>query len=140
MATHRTGDAHRLERASSKITVQHRELSDLEDGVRMAITDRDEIRTESAFVKLEGALEAHFELEERAYYPSADDLDAATAARFRELRADHQQLREDLSDLRDGLKQDGLDGLLRGFTAFAHDLAHHEEREEVLMEELLRGA
>lgn len=133
------GDQHRLARASNKIAEQHRELQNLEEDVRIAITDRDAIATESALVKLEGALEAHFELEERAYYPIADGLEEAMAARFGELRRDHQGLREDLGDLRDELKQQGLTGFMRSFSAFAHDLAGHEQREEALMRELRGG-
>jgi iron-sulfur cluster repair protein YtfE (RIC family) len=136
VSTSRAGDSHRLKRASIKIADQHREISHLEEGVRIAITDRDPVQTESALVKLEGALEAHFDLEERAYYPIADGLEADAIERFRALRQDHQQLREDLADLRDGLKQEGLGTFMRAFSAFAHDLADHEGREETLMEEL----
>ena len=138
MPTSQTGDRRRLARASSRITEQHQALTRLEDEVRRAITEGDAARTGSALVQLEGTLEAHFELEERAYYPIADGLDAGTVERFRELRDEHQLLREGLGDLRDGLKQEGLGGLLRTFTTFAHDLAHHERREESLMEELSR--
>lgn len=135
MSSNEAGD-HRLKRASNKISEQHRELTLLEDRVREAITDRDEVATESALVKLEGALEAHFELEERAYYPVADRFDDATQERFRRLRDDHQTLRDDLGDLRDELKQSGLRAFLRAFTTFGHDLADHEQREEALMKEL----
>ena len=107
--------------------------------VRRAITEGDAEETGSALVQLEGTLEAHFELEERAYYPIADGLDARTAERFEQLRDDHQRLREGLGGLRDGLKQEGLTGFLRAFSAFAHDLADHERCEEALMAELSRG-
>jgi uncharacterized protein YidB (DUF937 family) len=139
LPTSQTGDRHRLARASKRIAEQHLALTKLEEEVRGAITQGDAERTRSALVQLEGTLEAHFELEERAYYPLADGLDAGTAERFRELRDEHQLLREGLGDLRDGLKQEGLGGMLPAFTAFAHDLAHHERREESLMEGLSRN-
>lgn len=139
LPTSQTGDRHRLARASKRIAEQHLALTKLEEEVRRAITQGDAAQTGSALVQLEGTLEAHFELEERAYYPIADGLDAGTAERFLALRDEHELLREGLGELRDGLKQEGLGGLLRTFTAFARDLADHERREESLMEDLSRG-
>ena len=86
-----------------------------------------------------GQVEDHFELEERAYYPSPDDVDADTATNLAALLADHERLRQDLIELRKQLRVGSVSDVARAFEAFTHDLSEHEALEEATMAHLDPG-
>jgi len=134
MQDRQASDEHRLRRAARKIAEQHRDLSRLEAQLRQVIAAGDPEPVERALVRFEAALGAHFDLEEGAYYPVHEQLDAAEAARLRELTDDHGRLRAEAAQLFDILKADGLRAFSRAVSTFSHDLAQHEAREEQLME------
>jgi hypothetical protein len=126
----------RMQRSERQIAEQHSALDRLQVDLQRALEDGADRDVEAALRALEGAVVAHFELEEHAYYPDPAGLPADTAEALRALEGEHEQLRAELEDLRRAYEGEGLPALRTAFSIFATALAEHETREEKLMERL----
>lgn len=126
----------RIQRSERQIAEQHAALDRLQVDLQRALENGAERGVEEALRALEGAVVAHFELEEHAYYPDPEALPAGPAEALRALEGEHEQLRAELEDLRRAFEGEGLPALRTAFSIFATALAEHETREEKLMERL----
>lgn len=124
----------RLQRSQQKILEQHAHLDAQQLDVRVALADGDVVAAEHALRAFGGAVEAHFALEESAYYPETSALDADLAAILGELMTDHETMRDQIGELRRALQEGGLPALRDAFDAFISTLDDHETREEKTME------
>jgi len=132
-----TGPAReRVRRSRRQIAEQHASLDRLQTDVQRSLEHGDADGIRSALRALTGSVEAHFELEEHAYYPAADQLSAGQAQTLEALLADHEHLRAELDDLEHALDHEDVPGLRTAYSIFATALADHETREEKLMEEV----
>lgn len=127
---------HRLARSRMQIADQHAGLDGLQVEVQRALDEGDRASIEDAVRALSGALEAHFSLEERAYYPDRATIDAGLANRFDEFEGEHEQLRAELDDLRAAVVRGDMPALGGLFSIFAVALAQHEADEEKTMADL----
>ena len=131
---HRT----RAARSQRRISEQHLHLGQLESELQSALGRGDDDGTAHAFRQLAGAIDAHFELEERAYYPDPNG-DAELAATFEGLVGEHAELRGELERLREVLTEGNLHAFSSAFHAFSTALGEHEAEEEKAMERIVRG-
>jgi len=128
----------RLQRSQQKILEQHEHLDALQLDLRVALDAGDVAAAERTLGSFSGAVEAHFELEESAYFPEQSALPDDAAARFDGLMGDHETLRQRLAGLRERLAKEGVDALRASFDSFVSDLEDHEAREEKAMELITR--
>lgn len=126
----------RLTRSRRQIEEQHAALDRLQVDLQHALDDGAPRGIEDALRALAGAVEAHFELEEHAYYPDPARLAPEPGSELRALEGEHEQLRAELDDLREALEREGVPALRAAFSIFATALAEHEAREEKLMARL----
>jgi len=133
---HAHNSAERLHRSQRQIAEQHEALDRLQTDMQRALDEGALPAIRDALRALSGAAEAHFELEEHAYYPGRSGLSGTFVRRLDELEADHEQLRAELDDLRSALEREDVPNLRAAFSIFATALAEHEASEEKLMEQL----
>jgi hypothetical protein len=124
----------RLQRSQQKILEQHSNLDALQLDVQVALADGDRASVELALRSFSGAVEAHFDLEESAYFPERSHLADDLGAVLEKLIDDHESLREHLRELRHTLEHDGLPALRGSYDSFILALDDHEAREEKAME------
>lgn len=122
-----------FELAMRRVEQQHKNLEALRREVNATIASgvREDIRL--SVNGYSGAVEAHFDLEEQAYYPSPADVDSDASANLTALLDDHERLRLDLKQLRELVTGGDLDEFAKAFESFTHDLSEHEAREEATM-------
>lgn len=125
-----------MSRSRRQIAEQHAALDDLQVDVQRALDAGGANAIEDGLRALSGALEAHFELEERAYYPDRSSIGSDFAERLDELEGEHQQLRAELDDLRTAVVEGDVPALRSLFSVFAVALATHEAQEEKVMADL----
>lgn len=130
----------RLERSQRQIAEQHEALDRLQADVQRALEDGGLPAIQESLRALAGAVEAHFELEEHAYYPARSGLSPNFARRLAELESDHEHLRAELEDMRLALVNEGVPALRTAFSIFATAIAEHEAAEEKLMAQLSERA
>jgi hypothetical protein len=121
----------RLEQAARTIPAQHRKIRELIE-LLLAGARGGGNHLPETLSRLGEALEAHFALEERFFFPSLRDAHPELAARFEALCGEHQRIRGDLADLRKPLRGPGP-AASRAVQDFASLLAGHESREEDLV-------
>jgi hypothetical protein len=124
----------RVQRSQQKILEQHANLDALQLDVQVALADGDRESVELALRAFSGAVEAHFDLEESAYFPERTHLADDLAAALDKLMDDHESLRERLRELRHTLDHDGIPALRGAYDPFISALDDHEAREEKAIE------
>jgi soluble cytochrome b562 len=106
------------------------------DETRAAFRDGDEAEAKAAFGRLRDELEAHFEKEDRLYYPAIRVLRPDRAEAVNRVGLAHEQFlrRFDLITLH--IQAGKLDEAKRCFEEFAEAFIYHEIREEDLIRSL----
>lgn len=127
------GLRHRLHRTARRILDQHHTLHDFHRSVTKKLTHgpKDEIR--AAFVRYRVALTAHFELEERVFFPAVHGADANQNRQIRQLIGMHSRMLVELAHLADSIESLPRDEFSRRLADFATILASHERQEETLL-------
>jgi hypothetical protein len=118
-----------------EIAAQHRRLDGLFGAVRDAFA-RAGLEAGAALAELEEALAAHFEQEDRLYYPTVGSLRPEHRASVERFASDHERFLGRLEKVAETLRRRALEEASREFEAFAADFAGHETREEVLLRAL----
>ena len=118
-----------------EIAAQHRRLDGLFGAVRHALS-RAGVEDGSALAELEEALAAHFEQEDRLYYPTVGSLRPEHRASVARFASDHERFLGRLEKVAERLRSRALEEASREFEAFAADFAGHETREESLLRAL----
>jgi hypothetical protein len=118
-----------------EIVAQHRELDGLFEGVRSAFADAGR-ETGEALGELGEALAAHFEQEDRLYYPTVGSLRPEHRSTVERLAGDHERFLGRLEGVAERVRHGGLEQAAQEFERFAADFARHEAAEEALLRAL----
>lgn len=118
-----------------EIGAQHRRLDGLFEAVREAF-GRAGLEAGAALADLEEALAAHFEQEDRLYYPTVGSLRPEHRDAVVRFANDHARFLARLEKVGEGVRRRALEEASREFESFAADFAGHETREEVLLRAL----
>jgi hemerythrin len=108
------------------------------DETRAAFRDGDEAEATVAFGRLREELEAHFEQEDRLYYPAIRALRPDRAEAVNRVGKAHQQFVRRFRLIVDQIQAAKLDEAERSFEEFAEAFIFHEIREEDLIRSLER--
>jgi hypothetical protein len=117
-----------------EIVAQHRRLDGLFEEVRNALTQAG--LASEALAALGEALSAHFEQEDRLYYPTVGSLRPEHRATVERFAADHVRFLTRLEDLSRRVEGQLLGEAAQEFERFAADFAGHEAGEEALLRTL----
>jgi hypothetical protein len=123
----------RLAHEAKRIAVQHGYLAALEATTLRALERNTPAEAREALHGFFGALDAHFELEERVHFPAIHGLHADLGADIARLVEDHRALRAALSDLEVRVGREPRDRVTEGFRVAGAQLLDHERREETLI-------
>jgi hypothetical protein len=133
------GLALRMARESRVISAQHRQLDDFVIVLAAALDADDAGAARVAYERFASALEAHFALEERFYFPALRGLRPALGSALEALEGEHQALGERLAGLGRLAEAGDCAACLGLLERFAGELAEHEGREEGLLASLRSG-
>ncbi|MCP5055121.1 MAG: hemerythrin domain-containing protein [bacterium] len=120
------------------IVAAHRSLDGLFESTRRSLEEGLGAPAIDAFCRLREALEAHFEQEDRLYYPPIAALRPEARRSVEEFAAAHHVFRKKFGEIGGLLERNCLDEAGRVFGAFARMFAIHEAAEEKLVAELDR--
>ena len=119
-----------------RIPAAHRSLAAMFEETRAAFRDQDEAEAAAAFGRLREELEAHFEKEDRLYYPAIRALRPDRAQAVGRVEMAHQQFVRRFELIVGLIEARKLDEAERSFEEFAEAFIHHEIREEDLIRSL----
>jgi hypothetical protein len=122
---------HRLRRIAGQIDDQHRQLRSFQEELRGAITPAPGAGAAVACSRYRDALLAHFELEERLFFPALHGFDRSTEPTLVELQDRHISLRQEIDRLQALISEDAADVAATLEQLLAH-LNEHERDEEAL--------
>ena len=123
----------KLARQGTGIASQHRQLDvfvrDVSQALRRQRRDR-----ETAVFRLQGALNAHFAVEEKIVFPALHGLHSELADKLRALERDHERLREDVDRLALAIVVSDITTARKALEEFDAALSDHERSEERILE------
>jgi hemerythrin len=122
----------------SRVGAVHRSLAAMFDETRTAFRDGDEAEAGSAFARLREELEAHFEKEDRLYYPAIRALRPDRAEAVNRVGKAHEQFLRRFELIVEQIQAGKLNEAERSFEEFAEAFIFHEIREEDLIRSLER--
>jgi len=136
------GLGRRLRYESERISSQHEKLNQLYADVRREL---DRHARHSAFVcfgRLRDALEAHFEVEDRLYFPAVRGFRPDCSPLLDSLSADHVIFRKELVAIHRLLDAHEIEESQRLLDRLVAGLVAHEEKEDALLADITpsRGA
>lgn len=120
------------------IVAAHRSLDGLFETTRQSLEEGLGAPAIDAFCRLREALEAHFEQEDRLYYPPIAALRPDARRFVQEFAASHEAFRAKFDEIGELLERSRFDEAGRVFEQFADTFALHEAAEEKLLAELDR--
>ncbi len=118
------------------IAAEHRKLDVLFEGMRGAFQRGDEAQLRDAFARLRQAVEAHFDQEDRLYYPAIRALRPERRESLYGFVEAHVRFRGHFQEIAEGFEREDLAAVKGGFETFAEAFALHEVREEELLQSL----
>ena len=121
-----------------RIPAAHRSLAAMFEETRAAFRDEDEAEVAAAFGRLREELEAHFEKEDRLYYPAIRALRPDRAEAVGRVEMAHEQFVRRFELIVVQIRTGKLDEAERSFEEFAEAFIFHEIREEDLIRSLER--
>lgn len=135
-----TGDGpglgRRLRYESDRISSQHEKLNQLYADVRRELDRRARHNAFVCFGRLQDALEAHFEVEDRVYFPAVHGFRPEHAPLLDSLSADHEVFRTELLAIHRLLDAHELDESQRLLDGLVSRLVEHEQKEDALLAEI----
>lgn len=121
------------------IVAAHRTLDGLFEATRRSLEKGLGAPAIDAFCRLREALEAHFEKEDRLYYPPIAVLRPDARRVVEEFSRSHEAFREKFGEIGGLLERRCFEEAGRVFGQFAETFAIHEAAEEKLLAELDRA-
>ena len=118
------------------IEEQHRQLEVLFEGTRSAFGRGEVDAVRAGFERLREALDAHFDQEDRLYYPPIAALRPGHKIVVAGLGEAHAQFRIRFAEIADALATASLAAAQRAFEAFVASFTRHEVIEEELVRSL----
>jgi len=134
MSDEQPGLRRRLARATRRLSGQHEYLDALLATTRRALERNTPSEAREALHAFQGALDAHFALEEQVHFPALHGLDPARNREIEALVLEHRALRDRLLVLERKVGREPRDGVARDFVELGAALRDHETREERLLE------
>lgn len=113
------------------LCVEHRGLDAILADARASFDDRD--AAAGALERLAEAFDAHFEQEDRLYYPTIGSLRPELRSRLCTISGSHEAFRTRLEQTRALLERGALRAARQSFESLARDFAAHEGVEEELL-------
>jgi hypothetical protein len=126
----------RVDREGRRISSQHRQLDLFYSLVAAALERGSRRELETAFGRFQDALESHFDLEDRLYFPALHGLRPRLDAELAQLVREHTGFRDTLHRLGELFRKSPLKQAVPALDAFVSALCLHEGREEKLLEDL----
>ncbi len=124
----------RLACRGTGIASQHRQLDVFVREVSQALRRGQRRDCETAVFRLQGALNAHFAVEEQIVFPALHGLRPELADEVRALERDHERLRENMSRLALAIVSSDISTAQRALEEFDAALSAHERSEERILE------
>ena len=129
----------RIRRTALLVGGQHERLAPIFAELNAAVASGDTREAETAAFRLEGAMWAHFLLEEQIFFPAFQGLYPDREPELRMLMKDHERLRAELRALIDQILASQLQLAAKSITACLAALLVHEAREELFVKALAEG-
>ncbi len=124
----------RLARQGTGITSQHRQLDAFVREVSQALRRGQRRDCETAVFQLQGALNAHFAVEEKVVFPALHGLHSELGDKLKALERDHERLREDVDRLALAIVASDMTTAQKALEEFGAALRAHERAEERILE------
>ncbi len=115
---------------------EHSELDGLVREVEARMGRGSLAKTSQALEELEAALDAHFTVEERVYFPLIEKLSPERHTSIQAAREDHLRISELLDELRDLVECGELTAARRALAKLLDRFRDHEIQEAKLIEDL----
>ena len=115
---------------------EHSELDGLVREVEARMGRGSLANTSQALEELEAALDAHFTVEERVYFPLIEKLSPERHNSIQAAREDHLRISERLDELRDLVECGALTAARRALAKLLDRFRDHEIQEAKLIEDL----
>lgn len=129
----------RLRYEADRISSQHRKLDQLYEALRRDLERRARHTACISFGRFRDALEAHFEIEDRVYFPAVHGLCPEHRGLLDRLSSDHVVFCEELVSIQRLLESDELDESEQRLVELISGLRGHERREDGLLSQLTHG-
>lgn len=126
----------RVNLEARRISSQHRQLDALYAAVAQALEAGEANGAKESFARFWDALDAHFTLEDRLYFPALHGLRQELEGELAQLVREHREFRRDLEHLKARIDGGDLSSCGALLEQLAVALAAHELREEQLVERL----
>ena len=117
---------------------EHSELDLLVESLEQAMDDGSIARAGAALEELANALEEHFTVEERVYFPLVEQLSSEHAPIVRAASLGHAKIRDRLDTLRDLVANGEIAPARRGLAVLLDRFRTHEAEEAKLVGELVK--
>jgi hypothetical protein len=127
---------HRIRRTARLIGGQHERLAPIFAELESAVASGGTREAETAAFRLEGAMRAHFLLEEQIFFPALQSLYPDREPELRVLVKDHERLRAQLRTLIDRILAAELQLAAKSIADCSATLLEHEAREEIFVKAL----
>jgi iron-sulfur cluster repair protein YtfE (RIC family) len=126
----------RLKRAAGQIQIQHRRLEPLFEALSSALASGTSRDAQTAVFRLDGAIKAHFLLEEKIVFPAIHGLSSQHHAELEALAKDHRGLGEAFQAVVDLILEARLDLAAQSLEKCWLAIKDHEYREEAFLNAL----
>lgn len=135
-----TGLQHRVKRLVQQIADQHRHLMALRGEVDVTLERGTRRDAGSALARFETALAAHFELEQRSFFPALHGLSRSRSAELEALEREHEGFLAELRALAADVERVDATASRAVFERQLAALRDHEQREERLVAQIAERA
>jgi iron-sulfur cluster repair protein YtfE (RIC family) len=132
--TNQVGLRRRMRRAVDQIREQHERIAPLFSHLNAMLIESNLRDAQTTAFRLQGALNAHFQLEEKIVFPVLCALCPDRSGEFSFLEDDHASLESDFNELVDHILKATLATARESLSAFTFVLMEHERREEDLLQ------
>ena len=134
--SHQPGLEVRMHVEARRIASQHRQLAEMRERAVTALQERSVERGRVAFARFSEALHAHFDLEERVYFPAARGLRPELEGELQALVEDHACLRRYTDRVLAHFESGNGFASALTLDVLLERLVDHERREEQLLRRL----
>ena len=129
----------RIRRTARLVGGQYERLAPIFAELNTAVASGNTREAETAAFRLEGAMRAHFLLEEQIFFPALQGLYPDREPELRMLMKDHEHLRAQLRALIDRILASQLQLAAKSIADCSATLCEHEAREEIFVKALAEG-
>ena len=123
----------KFRKARRRIASQHHRLESFYSAVSNALARGNEHKADAELTSFIDALDTHFTLEEREWFPALAKTGSTLRRETSELSAEHEKFRHDLDQVRKRLRMKEFEAAIACFDQFLYELARHDDREERML-------